>query len=207
MSDNYLEVWHGSRRWSGQPEIRPTKKGQYEHGPGIYSTTNLNTATKYAKGGGRILKFKLDPEMKWIEESYLPIDDVLAFIKGAHGLGKRAVLEKDLIRYCDKEKPKETGLIWAPVIVNLAVNNECLGGASGPVLAQFLASQNIHASRYRRSQNDDWVIIFDPAVIENVEVLSSSQIDWQRDALLPIEDQLEELNQSRNKKPAQGFKP
>ena len=44
-------MYHGGNKWFGQPEVRASKKGQYEGGIGLYFTTSYETARTYAKGG------------------------------------------------------------------------------------------------------------------------------------------------------------
>jgi hypothetical protein len=189
-----ITIWHGSRRWDGSPEIRPTKKGQYECGPGIYCTTNLNTASKYSKGGGRIIRFTLDSEITWLEDASLPFDDVLAFVEGSRHIHKRRILAADIRDVFDRrDQVRTSGMMPLSYLVNLAINNECLSGNGGPELAEYLVDNGVQASLYHRSANDDWVVIFDPRAITNVELLSTKDIDWKEDQLPLVTEQLEAL--------------
>jgi hypothetical protein len=47
--NNLINLWHGGRRWQGNPEVRESVKGRYEAGPGLYMTTSLMTASRYAR--------------------------------------------------------------------------------------------------------------------------------------------------------------
>ena len=58
-----IQMYHGGNRWSGTPEIRPTK-GRYEGGPGIYFTNNYETAKKYAKGSNVVQLVNIDSNFK-----------------------------------------------------------------------------------------------------------------------------------------------
>lgn len=194
-----IKIWHGSRRWEGRPEIRPTKKGQYECGPGIYGTTNLNTASKYSKGGGRILRITLDVDVNWLEDVKVPFDDVLSFVENSKHIHKRRILAEDLRNVFDRrDHIRMSGMLPLPYLVNLAVNNECLSGKGAPELAEYLSACGAQASLYRKAVNDDWVIIFDPMVIKEVEILSSNDIDWTEDRLLPVLEQIELVRSSSN---------
>lgn len=191
-----ITIWHGSRRWEGRPEIRPTKKGQYECGPGIYCTTNLNTAAKYSKGGGRIVRFGLDPEITWLEDASVPFDDVLSFVESTRHLHKRRILAADIRRVFDeRDQVRTSGMIPLSYLVNLAINNECLSGNGGPELAEYLVDNDVQASLYRKSSVDDWVVIFDPRAIKSVELLSAKDIDWSRDQLASVGEQLAGLSE------------
>lgn len=187
-------TWHGGHRWEGSPEIRPSKKGQYECGPGIYSTTSLNTAAKYSKGGGRIIQFTIDPDITWLEDVKIPFDDAVTFVKNSSHIGKRRVLHDDLLRsYELRDQIRFEGMLPLTFLVNLAVNNNCLSGKASPELAEFLVSSGAQASLHRSSGDEDWVIIFDPKAIISFEVKSSKEIDWRQDRLPPIAEQLREL--------------
>lgn len=189
-----IKLWHGSRRWEGYPEIRPGKKGQYECGPGIYCTTNLNTASKYAKGGGRIMRFTLDADTTWLEDVRVPLEDALAFLKGSSHIRKRNILAEDVrARFDRHEHLRSEGMLPLTYVVNLAIYHECLSGPGGPELAEWLAANGAQASLYRKSQNDDWVVIFDPGVILDFEILSAKDIDWQEDQVASVRDQIAEL--------------
>jgi hypothetical protein len=189
-----LLTWHGGHNWEGSPEIRASKKGQYECGPGIYSTTNLSTASRYSKGGGRIIQFTIDPEVTWLENVKIPFDDALAFVKKSHHIGKRRILQDDLQRcYELRDHIRFSGMLPLAVLVNLAVNNNCLSGKASPELAEFLTANGAQASLHRSSGDEDWVIIFDPKAITSFDIKSSKDIDWSEDRLPSISAQLEAL--------------
>jgi hypothetical protein len=191
-----ITIWHGSRRWDGRPEIRPTKKGQYECGPGIYCTTNLNTAAKYSKGGGRIVRFTLDPEITWLEDAKVPFEDVVSFVEGSKHLHKRRILATDIRDVFDRrEQVRTSGQMPLSYLVNLAISNECLSGHGGPELAEYLVDNGVQGSLYRKSANDDWVVIFDPRAIKTYELLSAKDIDWKQDQLASVADQQAALSE------------
>lgn len=189
-----LLTWHGGHKWEGAPEIRASKKGQYECGPGIYSTTNLNTASRYSKGGGRIIQFTIDPEITWLEDVKVPFDDAMTFVKKSNHIGKRRILQDDLQRsYELRDHIRFEGMLPLSILVNLAVNNNCLSGKASPELAEFLTASGAQASLHRSSGDEDWVIVFDPKAITNYDIKSSKDIDWTEDKLPSIATQLEAL--------------
>lgn len=189
-----LLTWHGGHKWEGSPEIRASKKGQYECGPGIYSTTNLSTASRYAKGGGRIIQFTIEPGVTWLESAKIPFDDAIAFVNSSRHIGKRRILQDDLHRsYELRDHIRFSGMLPLTVLVNLAVNNHCLSGKASLELAEFLSANGAQASLHHSSGDEDWVIIFDPKVITNYDIKSSKDIDWREDRLPSISAQLEAL--------------
>lgn len=186
-----IKAWHGSQRWTGWPELRPCKKGQYECGPGIYCTTNLNTARRYSKGAGRIVEFTLSPDIRFLEDIKIPHEEALAFVKQSHHIRKKPALTKDLIQVFDRrESVRSSGLMPLSYLVNLAVNNESLSGLGGPELAEYLVSKGAQASLYHKSSDDDWVILFDLKALLAHEPKEAGNIDWTRDQLAPVKEQL-----------------
>lgn len=154
---NSLVLWHGSQRWEGPPEVRPSIRGSAEHGPGVYLTTAFTTAARYAKGGGRVIRFDLDPEITWLEDVRLPLDSVVAWVQAQPRLTKRAEILADL-RQASARRPD--GTVWAPTIVNLLVNHRALSGAHGPALSAWLVEQGIDASHANNRGDEDWVVLF-----------------------------------------------
>lgn len=192
-----LKVWHGSQRWSGTPEIRPSRKGSYECGPGIYCTTSLGTAAKYARGGGRVVRFHIDPGIAWLEDAKMPFDEVMRFVESSTRLRKKRVLARDLESCYDRRDHLHfEGLVPVSFLVNLAVNNDCLSGQGSRELANWLADNGIQASLVKNS-GEDWVVVIDPRIIVGHDVLSAKDIDWTADQLPRIDDQLETLRAPR----------
>lgn len=201
-----FQIWHGSHRWQGKPEIRPCRKGHYEHGPGIYCTTNLNTASKYAKGGGRIVRLSINAQINWLEDAKMPFDYVMDFVRTNDALLKRRILAADLMQTFDRrEQIRTSGMMPVSYLVNLAVNNECLSGAAGQAFAKFLTDNDIHASLYRKAGNEDWVVVFDPEIIVGHEILASRDIDWTEDRLPGVLEQLEARETASQPTPPTGL--
>ncbi len=190
-----IRLWHGSQRWTGWPEIKASKKGQYECGPGIYCTTSLNTARKYSKGGGSIIEFVLSPDTNWLEDISIPHAEAIAWVKQAHHLHKKRILANDLVEVFDRrEQVRTSGMMPLSYLVNLAVNHECLSGQAAPEMAEFLVSKGAQASLCKQSSSDDWVVIFDPKALVSFEPRKAKEIDWLRDQLAPVREQIEALS-------------
>lgn len=155
-----LLLYHGARRWSGRPEVRRSRPKRSEHGPGIYLTTSRETAQRYAKGGGRVYQFALDPSLSWLEDHRIALFEMELFLGSIPRLRHRAEIINDLHVY-----RLRTGCIGedlpAETLVNLMVNYDALGGEAGTLLAEFLVDHGIDASIDQRG-NEDWVVLFNP---------------------------------------------
>jgi hypothetical protein len=186
-----IQVWHGSQKWDGVPEIRPCRKNKYECGPGIYTTTSLDTAAKYSRGSGRILKFTLDENIKWLETAQIPLDDIAHFLLQSRHIKKTKQLLTDLHNtYERRSHLEQNGLYPLSYLVNLSIDNECLSGQGGIELAEFLVQNQVDASLHKSTRTDDWVVIFNPHKIVKIEPISKSEIDWLNDRLPTITDQI-----------------
>ena len=185
-----LKVFHGGRRWLGWPEITPSKRGRGEYGPGVYCTTGLRTALKYAKTGGNIVRIELKRDIKWLEDIKVDFNQLLDEIKNSN-IRKKKILIKDLQKtYGKKDQELFKGQIFLSFFVNLAVNNDCVSGKSSLEIAQMLVNYGAQASLCRKTNRENWVVIFDPKAVKNYEILSSKNIDWDHDELPTIDEQI-----------------
>lgn len=174
-----IVLWHGAHRWSAPPEVRPASPTAAEHGPGIYMTTSAETARDFAKGGGSLVRFELDPKLTLIEDVSIPLDDALDFVRSRSRLRRRREFEADLERvaaryrqgYIQRGTYKGGPLtLPASVLVNLFVNYRLITGAHGPALARFLVSRGADADVVTRG-TDDWLVLFNPKKILNWRVV------------------------------------
>lgn len=192
-----IVLWHGAHRWQAPPEVRPAAPTSSEHGPGIYMTTSSETAREFAKGGGSLVRFELDPNLTLIEDVWIPLDDALDFVRSRSRLRRRRELEEDLRRVAARYRQGQiargtyrgTGPLTMPasVLVNLFVNYRLITGAHGPALARFLVERGADADVVTRG-TDDWLVLFNPKKIQNWRVVPYGQSEdaprlrgrWQR---------------------------
>lgn len=162
-----FQLWHGAQGWGDALEVRSCRKGSYEHGPGIYLTTKLDTAKHYARGAGCLVEFELAPTTRWLEDSHIEIAAAVGFLNDRSGLRHRAAIINDLNRNLERMQQRDptTTKIWAPVLVNLCVNHEALTSDHGPALARFLVEQGIDASHANAKYDESWVVLFNPEVV------------------------------------------
>lgn len=168
-----MQMWHGGRRWLGEPEIREPKKGRAEGGPGIYLTNKYFRATSYAKGGGVTTLVDLKDDLVLSKGVDIEIDAVKEFLSGVSRLKNRKQLTKDLLFHVITEEPRTT--ISGLEVVNLFVNWEAGTGQTGVELAEFLVEQGIHASLQHATGDEEWIVIHDPKAIEGWRVLTSAE--------------------------------
>jgi len=173
-----IVLWHGSRAWSGPPEVRPAKGSRVEHGPGLYLTTSYETARRYARGGGSVMRFEIDPDIRWLENESLPLADAERFLVGRPRLRKRDETIADLRRVAARMTARLGGdRVPAAALLNLMVNYESLTGDHGPALAEFLVSHGIGASLANELSGEDWVLLFDPRKIRSYRKVPAGEVD------------------------------
>jgi len=173
-----LVVYTGTQVWEGRPEIRKSRKGRVEHGPGLYFTTRLQTAQKYAKGRGTVLRVEIDPRFLWLEDAKAPMEVLIGWVLNRSGLRKKKEIIEDLLARAGRGLAP--GMARVSALVNLMVHYEAITGAHGPALAEFLASLGIGASHVRMDGGEEWVVLFDPT-----KVLSWRRVAPDDEDLLP----------------------
>lgn len=158
-----LVLWHGAKRWDGPPELKPgAKKGVVEAGPGLYLTTSADTAKKYARGGGKVIRFELSPDLRWVTDLHVPVDTLKAWVTERPKLRHKADLVADLDRYAARTKRHA---IPPQALVNLLIHYEALTGEHAPALALFLVSLGADGDLMRpplfaRGPTEDWVVLY-----------------------------------------------
>jgi hypothetical protein len=160
---NPIVVYTGTQVWEGRPYIKDSRKGHSEHGPGLYFTTRLQTARKYAKGRGTVLRVEVDPKFLWLEDTQVPVETLVNWVTSRRGLRKKKEIIDDIVvRGGGGLAP---GMRRATILVNLMVNYDAITGTHGPALAEFLAALGIGASHLRMSGGEEWIVLFDPSKV------------------------------------------
>jgi hypothetical protein len=197
MKNKTIQLWHGGRFHSsnGPMEIQKAKTGKVEHGVGIYTSTHLSTATKYAKGGGHVTYIELDPNIQWMENSDLDINNILMFIKNTQKLRHRQSILDDFKDSIERSG-KEGNRIFASVLVNLCHYHNALVGDTSKEITHFYRENGIHASLVK-SGSEDWVLIFDPSKIIKAKSMPIKIIerDFSRQ-FDSVKTQLENINKN-----------
>lgn len=203
MTDTYF-LWHGGHHFQTPVQIKPSSTGNHEHGPGLYLTTNLSTAIKYAKGGGSTIIIELSAPIRWLEDAKCSWKEMDEFLKNLPRLKNRDKIREDL-KNCHlrhKEEPE----IFASYLVNLMVNYEYLSGKSGVLLAEFLVEHGIDASCNHCSSDEDWVVLFNPDIVIKAHKKIAKEIDWDKMSDFgTIEEQNKRMSFYEPKKPKYKF--
>ncbi len=169
-----IKLWHGGRfknEAGSRFEIGRGKKDRCEHGPGIYASTDIGTASKYAKGGGRITLIELDANVGWMDNSVVKFADVVEFVRETPKLRNRKPLMDDVLRAI-RRSGRDDGTIYASVLCNLCYFHNALVGESAQLVAKFYKDRGIHASLVAHG-NEDWVVIHDVSKIVSAKNMTS----------------------------------
>lgn len=150
-----ITLFHGSQRWQGPPALQPAGKGKSDYGSGLNLTTSLDTARKYAKGGGKVLAFVLPADLTFANNTKIPLDESLEFLDTLPRLKHRKDIKDDL----RTGAARVGGNPFAYQLENLLINYDALKGEKGPALARFLVSQGVDASIVSHSA-EDYLILF-----------------------------------------------
>ncbi|WP_157639691.1 hypothetical protein [Burkholderia ubonensis] len=172
-----IEMWHGGRRWTERPTIQAPRQGRYECGPGIYLTNQYDRARKYAAGNGVMTLVSLKDDINWLERKDVPLQAMQDYVRQTRGFRKRDQVLQDLEESASRLARE---LIPASYLVNLCVNNDVLSGNQGICLAAWLVDQGIDASLHRVNQVEQWVIVFNPTVIERYRAVPASQVSLEQ---------------------------
>lgn len=186
-SEPTLKFWHGAQRWEGRAELRPSRPKSYECGPGLYLTNDLSTARNYAKGSGQTVLIELAADVVLLEDRTLSLAEMLAGLDSLPRVRGRKDIVAGLTQAAERHP---NGQLPACYLLNWCVNNDSLGGDSGPALARFFVSKGIDASLYSRPGTEDWVIVFNMDKIKRATVLKANAA-WEVGDFPRLRDQVE----------------
>lgn len=161
-------MYHGSsKKEIFEVEIQKAKKGCYEFGHGFYTTTSRGTAEKY---GRCILEVSIN------NPNFLTINDRISIDEARTILDelKKAPGKASVIKSINKLKDNNDTI---PLIflLNSLVNNESLSGINGQKFANILKDKGFDAYIDKKA-GEDWMIIFNPAVISR-NLKSTNSLD------------------------------
>ena len=172
-----LTLWHGGRNLeSTYNEIKPSATGRWEHGPGLYLTNHLDTAIKYAKGGGKTYKVTIDfnPE-KSIGRVSIELDTAIKFVKNTAKKSTVAEIVEQLNE--NSERSGTPGKINIETVLNLLLNYNALTPAKTVLLAEFLIENGVQYGVTRYGGRDEVVVIvYDRSIIKKVSAVSQKDI-------------------------------
>jgi len=172
-----VTLWHGAQRWTGPPRILPAKTHKdVEYGPGFYLTTSPEVARKYAKGGGRLLRFEVETPLVWVDSVRVPAKDVIRFVREVPRLKQRKALLDDVVEHALRAEQAGRSGVVADVLGNLMNYYKTDHGEPGVELVRFYLDHGIDAARVTRkglAGQDEYVILYDLSKIKAWTMQSS----------------------------------
>jgi len=171
-----IVVYHGGHKFSGPVDILPRSSTNLQNGPGFYTTTNISTAQKYAKGGGVVHRITLSPEARFSAPERIPLSDATDWVKSRYGMRKKKEIIDDLKNNSIRMTGSlGSGFVDEMALMNLCVNYDVLSGEHGPALAEWMVDHGIDAEiQNAMKKNEEWVLIFNPKIILDREVLANA---------------------------------
>lgn len=200
-----IRMWHGGRQWKGAPEIRPSKEGRSELGPGIYVTNFYDSAASKAMGGGAVREIVFSPKLI-LEQTALSLSDACDFVTSVIVKSKQGAVIEKMIECAGRHSLKDRVLLGtdmqhlhAESLVNLCVNGDLALGAKGQALAEFLVAQGVDCAFTHRSGNEFWGTIYNPKCIDSYEKrLASTVVLSQKELPSPLAQlELQRVKSSR----------
>lgn len=194
MTDT-IKLWHGSRAWAGSPEIRAPKGGRAEVGAGIYCTTSYLRARSYAKGGGQVMLIEVDPDMRLLEHIKVKPEVLMAAARAIPRLKSRDQILADIERCAERGDGRDT--ISLNVLLNLAVNSDACVGQPAVAITEFMVNQGADATIHTAYGAEDWLVVYNPAVIKAYTPRPAAQVDVADYDLPRVAAQLAEIRERR----------
>lgn len=161
-----LVYYHGGHNWEGPPTVRPSKSAKVAvHGPGLYLTSNRDTAARYAKGGGAVMRIEVEPDLRLVEDVDIPVEEMLAFVQGVYGMRHKKEISDDLRAYAAR---RSRALIPANVLGNLMNHYGVAFGKPGAALVEFYLRHGIDADLVDyvlfsgMDRDEKWLVLYNP---------------------------------------------
>jgi len=172
-----ITLWHGGRDLEfNYRDPKPSSKGRWEHGPGLYLTTHYETARDYAKGGGKTYKVDFELGIN-IQNVMIPLEQALLFIYDNATKKKQKTIIEDI-----HENMKRMNLIdkvEANVFLNLLFNYDAIVGSKTLKLNRFLVENGVDYGVVNRFKGRDETVfvIYNLDKIKKVKPISAKDVD------------------------------
>lgn len=211
-------MWHGGRDLEyNYREFKESRKKRWEYGPGLYLTDHYDTASKYAKGGGKT--YLVEFEVKnFINNRDLSVDDVFSFIKSYVVKSKARDIMDDIDSHIKRllARQSEVGngglvgsrygadVVNAEIFLNLMINYDAVIGKNTKKLNEFLVNSGVdclYSSRFG-GRDETILCLFNNKNIKKISVVSASEIGLEHynlNILQKLKDlELSEKNETLN---------
>jgi len=160
----FLVLWHGGDLERPYADNMSQRKGRWEFAPGLYLTTNWETARKYAKGGRKLYRITIRSGND-ARTTTLPYEAVLAFVNQYVVKSKL----RDVIASIDKYKDN----LKADTFINILINRDALKSSYTGLLRKLLVDNGVD---YEVVDNafgwgERMVVLFNMGLIVKKEVI------------------------------------
>lgn len=184
---NELILYHGGKDLQyTYKDFKPSSKGRWEAGPGIYFTTHYETARKYAKGGKSVFRGYLKCPIRWLEDSETHYSEMIDFVETWVPRSK----QKRIIDSIEDNVERMGEYVWTTILVNLCINDDALNKNGTIRLREWLIERGVDASyQTAMGNNEYWVVVFNPRVIRYVEKTVPNDV--------PVEEYVMSFNPNR----------
>lgn len=174
---NEITLWHGGRdlEYSYESFGGSTKK-RWEHGPGLYLTTHYETASKYAKGGGKTYLVTIE-EGNDIEKTFIDTYLVKAFVSEYLIKSKQKVVLEDINEHLSRVK--DNGKICASILLNLTINHDAIASTKTHFLNHFLVDNGVDFGYITRftGRDETAVVVFNNKKIKKVKAVMAKNVN------------------------------
>ena len=133
---NTMSFYHGGNLTFDPDESFAHAKGRFEFGPGLYCTTHLDTARKYAKGSRKLYLITIQKRND-VQDIRIGIDNILEFIKWyVIAKKKREVLD------AIKDRIKDD-MVDADIFLNIIINYDAIKPSNTNNLRRFIVNNSV----------------------------------------------------------------
>lgn len=181
-----LTLWHGGRDLEyNYRTFQSSRKGKWEHGPGIYLTTHYERASNYAKGGGKTYLVEFS-EGNNIDDIKLSLSSVYEFVN-KYVIKKKSKEVIDCIKN-NAQRTSNDDSIKASYFLNIMINFDAISPSKTHYLNEFLVE---HKADYGIVNNfggrpETVFIIFNNKLIQKVKSVPAKEValtQWE----IPVE--------------------
>lgn len=171
-----ITLWHGGRYLESQyKEVISSKKGRWEHGPGLYLTTHYDTAYQYSKGGGKTYMVEIELGNN-IKDILLNIEVVNEFVSKYVIGSKKKELLNDL--YENMHRMNSMPFINAEHVLNLIFNLDAITSTKTKELANFLVENGVDYGTVNRfkGRDESVLVVYNREKIKKVQAISAKDV-------------------------------
>lgn len=174
---NILTLWHGGRDLEyNYRSFQSSKKGSWEHGPGIYLTTHYERAFSYAKGGGKTYLVQFY-EGNNIDNVFINMHDIYEFVN-LYVIKKKSKNILDILKN-HSEKNLNGESINASYFLNIIIDFEAIKPSNSNHINQFLVNHGADYSiiNHFGGRSETVFVIFNNKIIHKVNAISAKDVD------------------------------